>query len=68
MGMMTQAEAKHAAETLQDVFTPDGDAAVVSRLHTFTSPSHALFGKGQCAKVTGRYDDGTWYPITELTK
>lgn len=65
---MTQKEAKYAAETLQDVFTPDGDAAVVSRLHTFTSPSHALFGKGQCAKVNGRHDDDAWYPIADLTK
>lgn len=64
---MTRTEAKRASQTLEDVFTPKGDAVTIARLYTFSDPAAELYGKGQCAQVNGVYDYAHWYPISELT-
>lgn len=66
---MNRDQAKRAAQTLEDVFTPEGDAVVIERLHTFATTCHSLTGKGQCAKVTGTGGAhfGVWFPISDLT-
>jgi hypothetical protein len=59
---------RFAQTACADVFTPDGDAGCIDRLNTFTRPGQHLFGKGQCAFLTGRSipDGGKWYPIEGL--
>lgn len=63
--MISRTEARELAENLNDVFTPEGDAGVISRLWTFTTYGHLHHGKGQMAWVMGERVNG-WFPITEL--
>lgn len=63
--MITKAEAHELTQTLNDVFTPDGDAGVIGRLYTFNRPGHPLAGKGQCARVVGANVDA-WFPLADL--
>lgn len=63
--MITNAEARELAQSLNDVFTPEGNAGVIDRLYTFATPGHPFAGKGQCARVVGANVDA-WFPISEL--
>lgn len=68
---LTYEQARRAMATLEDVFTDgEGDAVVIDRLHTFTNPTHPLYGKGHCARATGHQSyncEGVWIPLAELT-
>ena len=63
---LTRKQAKELSESLNDVFTPEGYGGVIARLHTFTSPKHEHYGKGQCALVDVTYQEDKWWPISEL--
>lgn len=62
---LTREQAKDLAESLGDVYTPEGDAGTISRLHTFTRSTSPLYGRGQCALVVGESVDD-WVPIADL--
>lgn len=64
---MDRVQARRASQTLEDVFTPDGSAVVIRRLYTPADPRSDLYGKGQCAQVTGGEYYCIWFPISELT-
>lgn len=63
--MISNAEARELAQSLNDVFTPEGDAGVISRLYTFATPGHRFAGRGQCARVVGENVD-EWFPLSVL--
>lgn len=52
---LTQRQARLASLTLDDVFTPDDNAATVAQLAGFE------------VRVSGEYDDDTWYHIDALS-
>jgi hypothetical protein len=64
--VMDRAQARRAAGTLEDVFTPEGDAVVIGELYTFAHKGSKFYGKGQCARVSGGVHYCEWYPISEL--
>jgi hypothetical protein len=67
---VNRTQAKRASQTLEDVFTVEGDAVVIDRLFTFSRINDGdtnLAGKGQCARVTGQGHHGEWIAISELT-
>jgi hypothetical protein len=45
--------------TLEDVYTPSGDAVVVTRA--------GMSGRRVVVMVIGEYDQGTWYRLGDLT-
>ena len=56
---MNKDQLARVMKTLEDVYTPSGDAAVVTRAR--------LSGRRVVALVTGEYDQGRWYRLGDLT-
>lgn len=63
---LSREQAKALLASMADVFTPKGDAGVITRLYTFSDPGSGLAGKGQCAMVVGSNVHSVWFPISEL--
>lgn len=59
---MDISQVRRAAQTLEDVFTPDGDAVVIDGRVTRRRGTQGV-------RVTGNTGDNfrRWYPLTDLT-
>jgi hypothetical protein len=55
--------AKLASETLEDVFTPDGDAGVIAELDRLEDEAD---DGTVIARLSGRLVEGKWYDILDL--
>lgn len=59
---LTRQQAKDAMESCADVFTTEGDAGVIERVHTFLT----MEGTVTKARLYGRHVQGKWFPLSGL--